>query len=327
MNTIQQPAGEVAATLLVPEEYYQKTSGMRSFSQSLNSILTPVLSTAFFVSGGMYLVITVDLFTFALAFFTLLFLRIPETDSSGRPREGLMTLAKEGLLWIRQNPLILELILFLACINLAASVYDAALPALLLPRRNGGEAVLGIVNACAGAATLAGSVLVTILPAPKDRVRTICLTLFLSMSTENFMLAFGRTPLLWCLGAVLGWLWIPLMNANMDVIFRTTIPAAMQGRIYSCRNTLQFFTIPIGFLTGGFLVDKVFEPLMALQADGSVWSVLFGEGKGSGAAALFFLIGAAGVLICLFFGVRLRKYKWEPRKAGEEKRIQDKNKS
>lgn len=35
MNTVQQPASEVAATLLIPKEYYQKTSGMRSFSQSL----------------------------------------------------------------------------------------------------------------------------------------------------------------------------------------------------------------------------------------------------------------------------------------------------
>ncbi|MDE7233552.1 MAG: MFS transporter, partial [Ruminiclostridium sp.] len=48
MNTIQSPAGEVASTLLVPKKYYQKTSGLRSLSQSLNSILTPIFSTALF---------------------------------------------------------------------------------------------------------------------------------------------------------------------------------------------------------------------------------------------------------------------------------------
>ncbi|MDE7279867.1 MAG: MFS transporter, partial [Oscillospiraceae bacterium] len=41
MNTVQQPASEVATTLLTPEKYYQKTSGMRSFSNSLVTILTP----------------------------------------------------------------------------------------------------------------------------------------------------------------------------------------------------------------------------------------------------------------------------------------------
>ena len=44
MNTVQQPAAEVAATLLVPKKYYQQTCGLRSLSQSLNTILTPVIA-------------------------------------------------------------------------------------------------------------------------------------------------------------------------------------------------------------------------------------------------------------------------------------------
>ena len=43
MNTVQQPASEVASTQLIPKEYYQKTSGLRSLSRSLNSLLTPVI--------------------------------------------------------------------------------------------------------------------------------------------------------------------------------------------------------------------------------------------------------------------------------------------
>ena len=40
MNTVQQPASEVAMTLIVPQEDYQKTSGLRSLSRSLISIST-----------------------------------------------------------------------------------------------------------------------------------------------------------------------------------------------------------------------------------------------------------------------------------------------
>lgn len=311
MNTVQQPAGEVAATLLVPKEYYQKTSGLRSFSQSLNSILTPVIATALFSFAGIGLVISVDLITFGIAFLSLwLFIRIPEIHGDEGEKESLLSSARMGLIWLKSNPLVLKLILFLSCINLVASTYDAALPAMLLSKRNGGEAVLGLVNTCVGAAMLAGSIFVTIVPAPKNRVRAICLALLISMSTENFMLAFGNTPVLWCIGAVLGWLPIPFMNANMDVIFRTEIPADMQGRVYSCRNALQFFTIPIGFLLGGYLVDEVFEPLMSVCAKSSLPVRIFGEGKGSGAAAMFFVIGIIGVLICLIFAAVLKKYKW-----------------
>lgn len=311
MNTIQQPASEVAATLLVPKDCYQRTSGLRSFSQSLNSILTPILATALFAFGGIDSVIAVDLITFLTAFFTLLlFIRIPKSEETKQEPEKLLTSAKQGVAWLKKNPLIFTLILYLACINLIASVYDAALPAMILSKPNGGETVLGAVNTAVGIAALVGSLIVTFLPVPKNRVRVISLALLLSMSSENFFLAFGKTPTVWCIGAVLGWLAIPVMNANLDVIYRSSIPLEMQGRVYSCRNTLQFFTIPVGFLTGGLLVDKVFEPLMASQPEGSIFVSLFGETKGAGAAMLFFIIGIVGAGICLIFNFVLRKYKW-----------------
>ena len=302
MNTIQQPASDVAVTLLTPKEYYQKTSGMRSFSNSLVTILTPVLATAVMAFWGIDTVIAIDLFTFTAAFLSLLlFIKIPEPEGKLAKEESFFSTVKSGLAYLRDNLGILWLILFLAAINFIASIYDAALPAMLLSRKNGGEAVLGAVNACVGIATLLGSVIATFMPAPKSRVKVICNTLLISMSTENFFLAFGNSPIIWCIGAVLGWLVIPVMNANMDVIFRTKIPTEMQGRVYSARNSMQFFTIPLGFFLGGLLVDKVFEPFMADQSAESIFVRIFGSEKGSGAAFLFFVIGIAGVLVCLIF--------------------------
>lgn len=314
MNTVQQPAGEVTATLLIPKEYYQKTSGLRSFSQSLNSILTPILATALFAFAGIEAVIVVDLSTFAVAFFTLLLLiPIPEHHAADPETESLLTAARTGLRWLRQNPLILMLILFLAGINLVASAYEAALPAMVLSKPAGSKTVLGLINTCAGIATLCGSLLVTLLPVPKNRVRVICLTLFLSMSTENFMLAFGKHPATWCIAAAIGWILIPVMNANMDVIFRSTIPTDLQGRVYSCRNTMQFFTIPLGYLLGGILVDEVCEPFMRSRAADDRLVTLFGLGKGSGAALLFFVLGIAGMAVCIIFSFLLRRYHWSER--------------
>ena len=137
--------------------------------------------------------------------------------------------------------------------------------------------------------------------APKSRVRVICRCLLFSMSTENFLLAFGRTPSVWCVGGFLGWIAIPLMSTNLDAIMRLRVPVDMQGRVYSVRNSLQFFTIPVGYFLGGFLVDAVFEPVMARQDAGSILARMFGTGKGSGAAFLFFVIAFAGIGVCLYF--------------------------
>lgn len=310
MNTIQQPASDVAISLLVPQKHYQKVSGMRSLSNSLVTVLTPVLATAMLSFTSIRIVILFDLITFATAFTALLcFVRIPQdTKKSTAESETVLQAARSGLRYLRDNRGILDLILFLAIINFTASIFNAALPAMMLSRAGGGELALGMVNTFTGLATMFGSVLVTMLPAPKSRVRVICNCLLFAMSTENFFLAFGGSIPVWCVGAVLGWVLIPVMGANMDVLFRTKIPIEMQGRVYSARNTLQFFTIPLGYLCGGFLVDNVFEPFMAAQLPNSLWTALFGAGKGSGAALLFLVIGLFGSLSCLPF--RVDKHIW-----------------
>lgn len=302
-NSVQQPASEVAVSLLTPKEQYQRVGGLRAFSNSLVTILTPVIATAVLAFAGMNAVILFDFISFFVAFITLaFFIRVPETSrEQGAKEESFRESAGEGLKFLRENRGILGLILFLASINLLASIYEAALPAMLLSRAGGGKTALGLVNTFTGIASLTGSILASLLPAPKNRVRVICNSLLFSMCTENFLLAFGRTVPVWCLGAVLGWLTIPFMNANMDVLFRANIPVQMQGRVYSVRNSLQFFTIPLGYLLGGVLVDKVFEPFMRVQDPMSLAVRMFGPGKGSGAAMLYCILGFAGVLVCLYF--------------------------
>ncbi|WP_455530279.1 MFS transporter [Ruminococcus sp.] len=308
MNTVQQPASEVAATQLIPKKYYQQTGALRSFSQSMNTILTPVLATMLFAFGGLPTVIYVDLITFAAAFVSLLlFIRIPEPKTAEKVGESVISSAKEGLSWLKGNPLILKLIFFLAGINLIASANGAAVSPMILSRAAGGKAVLGSVNFCIGIATLAGTFIASSTPAPKNRIKAICLSLFFSMSTENFILAFSDSPVIWCGGAVLGWLFIPYMGANLDVILRSSIPAEMQGRVYACRNSLQFFTIPIGGIAGGALIDRYFEPLMSRQTGGSSLISLFGSEKGSGAAMFLAFLGFAGVAVCVVFTILLRK--------------------
>ena len=299
MNSVQSPASDVATTLLTPEKHYQKTSAMRYFSTSLVSILTPVLAAAIVSFAGLDAVIAFDLATFAVAFTVLLFfIKIPEVPQNESSKETLLQSAKGGISYLGRNKGILCMILFLSAINFIASIYNAALPALILSKSD--EAALGAVSSSAGIATLVGSVIATVFPKPKSRSKTICACLIVSMSTENFLLAFGNNTIAWCIGAVLGWLFIPLMSANYDVIFRSTVPKEMLGRVYSVRNTLQFFSIPVGYFLGGFLVDKVFEPFMA-GTENTLLLNIFGAEKGSGAALLFFVIGIAGVIVCAVF--------------------------
>ena len=270
MNTVQQPASEVAVTLLTPKEQVQRASSLQQVSNSIINIATPAQAAAMIAFAGLESVLLFDLVTFAAAAVSLLlFIRIPASPAQEKTERFTQAL-RTGLGYLGRNRGILMLILFLSGINLVASMHSAALPALAIIRA--GEAGYGMIGTVTGIATLAGS-----------------------------LLAFGRNVPVWCVGAALGWISIPIMSANLGALMRERVPVALQGRVYSVRNTLQFFTIPVGYLMGGWLVDRVFEPLMAAQGAGSWLAVLFGTGKGSGAALTFGLLGVLGTLVCLYF--------------------------
>ena len=328
MNTVQSPASEVAVSRILPKQHYQRVGGLRYFSNALNSIFVPVIATAVIGLFGLTAVVAIDLATFSAAFLVLAFaIKIPEpgrntesenaespsenqinpveklkTDSENQAEKtSLLDSVKGGISFLKNERGLLCLIMFLSSINLIASIYNAALPAMVLSRSYGGEKALGMVNSVIGISMLIGSILASAVPAPKNRVRTIFLCLFISMGTENIMLALGRSPLVWCIGGFLGYILIPLMSASLDAVMRLRVPDEIQGRVYSVRNTFQFFTIPAGYFLGGFLVDKVFEPFMARFADGTFLERIFGTGKGSGAALLFFVIAFAGITVCIIF--------------------------
>ena len=292
--------------LIVPKEQYQRVSGLQSLSRSVISILNPLIAAALYSFAGLDLVIAVDLMSFMVAFVALAaFIKVPKT---ARTEESTLQLAKEGLKFLKETPLVFTLILFMSGVNLVASAFDATLPGYVIPNPKGGSNVLGIVTSASGVAMIIGSLIVSVLPKPRDRVRVVYLTMLISLSAENFLLAFAREPVIWCIGQIIGWVLVPIMSANLDVILRNSIPVDLQGRVYACRNTFQFFTIPIGLFLGGFMVDKVCEPFMKAHESSHTLTLLFGSGKGSGAAVMMFILGVVGSILCIATGSRLKKY-------------------
>ena len=75
-------------------------------------------------------------------------------------------------------------------------------------------------------------------------------------------------------------------------------------------SAIPFSSLPfrLDIFWGGICVDKVFEPYMSQKAADSLSGLLFGTGKGSGAAMLFLILGFIGVITCLIF--RKNKHIW-----------------
>jgi hypothetical protein len=103
MNTVQQPASEVAISLLASPKHYQKVSGIRSLSNSLITVLTPAIATAALAFTNIQTVILFDLITFSVAFVVLLgFIKIPNDAKQGNAKkETVLQAAKKGLTFLK----------------------------------------------------------------------------------------------------------------------------------------------------------------------------------------------------------------------------------
>lgn len=116
----------------------------------------------------------------------------------------------------------------------------------------------------------------------------------------NDSFALGLVNALMGLGGFAASFPIPFINAGQNVILYQRVPEQIQGRVFAVRNAIQFSTIPLGILLGGFLADYVFEPFMAMENGvSSFLHILVGQGAGSGMAVMFLCTGVLGSLFSL----------------------------
>lgn len=300
MNAFQGPASYVATTLLAPKEQYVRVSGLYAFSGSIVTILAPAFGSALLTLGSLEAVLFVDLATFTVAFTILLvFIKIPKiANTATEAKESFLKSCAAGINFLQKHSALLRIILFFAFVNFIAKMGSyGMLSALILGRTNGDQVALGIVEAAVGIGALAGSILVTMMKPAKSRTRLIFFTCGVSFLLGDFLCSFGRVLPLWVFSAFFGNLPMPFLSANLTAIMRTKVPVEMQGRVFSARDTIQYSTIPIGLLLGGLLADHVFEPFMAATSPiQQALTFVFGAGKGSGIAVMFFIVGIVGCI-------------------------------
>ncbi len=298
MNAFQTPASSVAIGRIVPEDKLANVSGMNSFSSNLTTVLTPVIASFLFAVSGLKVILLIDLGSFVVAFFILLFLiPIPEREIEEENRVSVLAGCKEGFDFLVHNRGIFMVVLTMALLNFFSRLtYENILSPMILAR-SGNNMVLGIVNAVMGIGGIVGGIIVSTGKMSKNNVKMIYVSAVISFLFGDLLMGAGRNVVAWSVAGVAASLPIPFINAGQNVIFYSKVPDKMQGRVFAVRNAIQYSTIPIGILLGGVLADYVFEPFMASDcAVAAALHLLVGEGKGSGMALMFLCTGILGSL-------------------------------
>ena len=300
MNAFQSPASAVAVGRIVPKEKLANVSGMNSFSSNLTSVLTPVLAAFLFALNGLRFILMIDLGSFLFAFLVLLLvISIPETERNAQKKPSIFAGCKEGFAFLKQNRGILLIVLTMALLNFFSRLtYENILSPMILSRSGNNSVTLGIVNAVMGIGGIVGGIIVSAGKFSKNHVKMIYVSAAVSFLLGDLLMGIGRNVILWSIAGLAASLPIPFINAGQNVILYKKVPDEIQGRVFAVRNAIQYSTIPIGILLGGFLADYVFEPYML--SDNPVTSflhILVGNGAGSGMAVMFLCTGICG---CIF---------------------------
>lgn len=118
----------------------------------------------------------------------------------------------------------------------------------------------------------------------------------------------GRNIWQWCIVALIGCSGMPVYQTYQTVILREKVPVTMQGRVFALQGVITEILTPLGYISGAFLADYVFEPFMA-GTGRKIWilTALVGEGDGSGIGLIFVMAGVAGMVILTVLKRKLNK--------------------
>ena len=312
MNAFQNPASQVAVTLLVNPKDYARVGGVQSVVSSVAGILTPVLAAGLLSVGGLGFIIVIDLGTFLFAFIILLlFVRIPDIVKEDQKASlgEIVGSMKEGVSFLKTNQGILVLLLMYSVLEFIGAVsFDSMYSPLILARTGNNEMTVGVISAFMAAGCLAASIMLTVMKPPKRKLSIMYVGSFMCLAGIT-LFGMGRNVYQWCVIVFFGCFGAPIYSTYQTVILREKVSTSMQGRIFSLQGMITGMLSPVGYLTGALLADYVCEPMM--QKSGTVQqflSVFLGSGKGAGIGLIFVAAGLTGMIVLVIL-CRNRKIK------------------
>lgn len=304
MNAFQNPASLILIKNITAKEDYSRVSGMNTLLTSLISIASPVFSTSILGFFGINAILIIDIISFIIGEFIIVFLiKVDEKVEKQKSFDfhSIIENNKEAKNFLYKNKLILYIIISFTVMNLLSNLtYENILSPMILARSNNNMKILGSVNCILGLCGVLGGIYVSSFKLPKDKIKIIFFCSRFSFLFGDILMGLGQNVLMWCMAGICASFPIAfIMSAQMDIIYRK-IPEEMLSRILSLRNTIQYCTIPVGLLSGGFLAQYIFEPFMKSNTQLSFMLQTFvGTGNGSGMAVMFLCTGCLGFLSCM----------------------------
>jgi MFS transporter, DHA3 family, macrolide efflux protein len=307
-NTFQWPAYSAAISTMVPKEQYGRANGMMSLVGSGPQVFAPVMAGALlaltlqgpFDSFALIMIIDVITFVFAIGALLIVYIPQPEKTAEGKKAQG--GLLKEGWFgfkYIFERPSLLGLQLVFFVGNLFSGMGFAVFAPMILARTSQDSLIFGSVQTAGAIGGIAGGILMSTWGGLKRRVHGV-LGGWILAGFAFAALGAGRSLPVWIPAMVIFSIIVSVLNTSNQSIWQSKVAPDLQGRVFSARRLIAWFTQPIAPVIGGALADYVLEPAMKTSSTlATVFGPIVGTGPGAGMGLLLFFAGLLGTLVGL----------------------------
>jgi MFS family permease len=204
-----------------------------------------------------------------------------------------------GFKYIFQRPSLLGLQMIFFMGNLFSGMSFTLLAPMILARSAQNSLVFGSVQTAGAVGGVIGGILMSAWGGFKRQVHGVLLGWLLS-GLFFAMVGLGQSLPLWIPFFALTMLVSPLVNSSNQAIWQAKVAPDIQGRVFSARRLIAWFTQPIAPMIAGVLADYVLEPSMQTQSNLShTFGGWVGRGPGSGMGLLMFFCGLLAAVVGL----------------------------
>jgi MFS transporter, DHA3 family, macrolide efflux protein len=299
-STFQWPAYSASISLMVPKDQLERANGMVSLMESGPAVVSPLLAGALYPLLGLTGLLWIDVVTFGFAFVALLFVFVPQPEKSVDGAQAKGSLLKEaafGFKYIFARPSLLGLQMVFFFGNLFAGLLFTIVAPMVLARTGNNATELGVVQTAGAVGAIIGGLLLTWRGGLKRRVHGVLLGHAFS-GVMWVLIGFARSTPLWVLLFFVDALVIPLINASNQSIWQAKVAPDLQGRVFSARRLIAWFTNPITPIMAGLLADRALEP--GMRDPSSDLARTFGDWVGVGPGtgmSLLMIFGGLGIIL------------------------------
>ena len=307
-NTFQWPAYSAAISTMMPKEQYGRANGLMSLLDAGPGVLAPLLAGILLALpmtkpfDSFALIMLIDVLTFFIAISALLLVHVPQPPKTVEGQQESGSIWREslyGFKYIFQRPGLLGLQMIFFVGNLFSGMGFTLLAPMVLARTAQNSLIFGSVQTAGAVGGIIGGVIMSAWGGFKRRVHGVLLGWFIS-GVFFAMLGVGQGLTIWIPFMVLMMLVNPLINSSNQSIWQAKVAPDIQGRVFSARRLIAWFTQPIAPMIAGLLADYVMEPSMqANTALSHLFGGLFGTGPGAGMGLLLFFAGLMAALVGL----------------------------